>query len=207
MNLNARVFRFRFAIGNFKTKDVHHVRTTFAESSCVFVIVVKCEDKLFGFVRGKKQRSIRSLRKQIGHRVKIEEVNKRKCDADVEAEYQAMIRNGGDEIVRIGAPLGRRKYGSRKKGTVAANSASLYVKKMCIDKNLMTISRLSQRHWETTAVRIPDANVVSREKQMDVGVPKIPESDVVSGENKIWFKKMILMRFREQMDPGVEPLS
>lgn len=41
---------------------------------------------------------------------------------------------------------------------------------------------------------------------MDVGAPKIPESDVISGENETgydWFKKKILMRFQEQMGVGV----
>ncbi|KAE8277904.1 hypothetical protein D5F01_LYC24072 [Larimichthys crocea] len=128
-----------------------------------------------------------------------------------------MICDGGDEIVRFGAPH-RRKLprGRQKKGTVvpaAADSTTSCVKKMWIDEN---------RHRETTAVS-PHANVVSSvnetghglfkkailmryQKQMNLGVPKITESDVVSSENKTdydWFKKNILMRFQEQTAVGV----
>lgn len=246
MNIYTRVCRFQFTIGNFKTEDVYHVRTTFTKSPYVFAIVVKYKEKLFGFVRSKKQKTISSLQTKIGHQAQIEGVNRCKCDAEVEARYHAMICDGGDEIVRFGASH-RRKLprGRQKKGTVvpaAADSTTSCVKKMWIDENVIPFSRLDQRHRETTAVSphanvvlqldqrhrgttavSPHANVVSSvnetghglfkkailmryQKQMNLGVPKITESDVVSSENKTdydWFKKNILMRFQEQMAVGV----
>ncbi|KAE8277852.1 hypothetical protein D5F01_LYC24123 [Larimichthys crocea] len=125
-----------------------------------------------------------------------------------------MICDGGDEIVRFGAHIAGNCHG-RQKGTVvpaAADSTTSCVKKMWIDENAPG----------TTAVS-PHANVVSSvnetghglfkkailmryQKQMNLGVPKITESDVVSSENKTdydWFKKNILMRFQEQMAVGV----
>ncbi|TKS75747.1 hypothetical protein D9C73_010092 [Collichthys lucidus] len=141
-----------------------------------------------------------------------------------------MICDGGDEIVRFGAPH-RRKLprGRQKKGTVvpaAADSTTSYVKKMWIDENVIPFSRLDQRHRETTAVS-PHANVVQRLNQRHRETTAVsphanvvlrlnqrhrettavsPHANVVSSVNETGhglFKKAILMRYQKQMNLGV----
>lgn len=169
-----KVFRFRFSFKRYTTQTDTRVRTRFTEAKCEFAWVVKYKDKVVGFVNSKKRRYISRIQEKIGNGAKIEVVASRISDVDADNEYQAMINDGGDVILRLGTPVqnGCLKLQVRKRtdntkitGPDTAKTAATGVKRMCI--------RLSD--CNIGVVGFKKAILMRFQKETDVG---IQQSDI-----------------------------